>query len=70
MAPAAKLSSVCLPLRPIDAVLAPTAGARDALPENRTIHRLELTYKLKVEEAGGHKPTLPLLNRCRLCVEE
>ncbi|CAL8469996.1 g9538 [Coccomyxa elongata] len=62
-APAAKLSTVRIPLRPTEAVLAPLPGARDVLPNGRTIHTLTLTYKLTVAEAGKHTVTLPLLNR-------
>lgn len=52
-----------IPLRPTEAVLAPLPGARDVLPDGRTIHSLTLTYKLNVAEAGKHTVTLPLLNR-------
>jgi tripeptidyl-peptidase-2 len=63
LAPSAKLSTVRIPLRPTEALLAPL-GARDVLPNGRAIHSLILTYKFKVEEAGKHTITLPLLNRC------
>lgn len=62
LAPSAKLSTVRMPLRPSEAVLAPL-GSRDVLPNGRTIHSLTLTYKFKAEEAGKHTVTLPLLNR-------
>ncbi len=63
LAPAAKLSNVRIPLRPTEAVLAPLPGARDVLPNGRTIHSLTLTYKFTVAEAGKHTVALPLLNR-------
>ena len=66
LVPAAKLTAVHIPLRPTEAVLAPLPGARDVLPDGRTIHTLLLTYKLTVAEAGKHTVTLPLLNRCYL----
>ena len=66
LVPAAKLTAVHIPLRPTEAVLAPLPGARDVLPNGRTIHTLLLTYKLTVGEAGKHTVTLPLLNRCYL----
>ena len=68
LAPAAKLEKVCIPLRPTEAVLAPLPGARDVLPNGRTIHTLTLTYKLNVAEAGKHAVTLPLLNRHALLI--
>ena len=64
LVPAAKLTTVHIPLRPSEAVLAPLRGERDALPNNRTIHSLLLTYKLSVAEAGKHTVTLPPLNGC------
>lgn len=63
MAPTAKITTVQIPLRPVDDVLAPLGPERDVFPGNRDVHRLELTYKLKVEEPGAHKPTLPMLNK-------
>jgi hypothetical protein len=63
VAPTAKLSTVQIPLRPVDAILAPLSPERDMFPGNKAIHKLELTYKLRVEEPGGHKPTLPMLNK-------
>ena len=63
MGPSAKLTAVRIPLRPTDAVLAPLGPERDVFPLNRAVHRLELTYKLKVEEPGGHRPTLTMLNK-------
>lgn len=64
--PSAKLTTVHIPLRPSEAVLAPLPGKRDTLPNNRTIHSLLLTYKLSVAEAGKHTVTLPPLNRSAL----
>jgi hypothetical protein len=64
LVPAVKLTAVHIALRPTEAVLAPLPGARDVLPNGRTIHTLLLTYKLTVAEAGKHTVTLPLLNRC------
>ena len=43
--------------------MAPLVGRRDALPNQRTIHSLLLTYKLTVVEAGKHTVRLPLLNK-------
>ena len=57
----AKLDVVQTPLRPIKAIISPLHPDRDLLPENRTIHKLDLTYKVKIEEKGPHKPTLPSL---------
>lgn len=64
LSPSAKLNTVRIPLRPAEALLAPLPGARDVLPNGRTIHTLTLTYKLNVAEAGKHTVTLPLLNKC------
>ena len=64
LVPSAKLTAVHIPLRPCEAVLAPLPGKRDALPNNRAIHSLLLTYKLSVAEAGKHTVTLPPLNGC------
>ncbi|CAK0779170.1 hypothetical protein CVIRNUC_004710 [Coccomyxa viridis] len=62
LSPSAKLTTVHIPLRPSEALLAPLLGKRDALPNQRTIHSLLLTYKLTVVEAGKHTVRLPLLN--------
>ena len=43
--------------------MAPLLDKRDALPNQRTIHSLLLTYKLSVVEAGKHTVRLPLLNK-------
>ena len=58
----AKLDVVQIPLRPTESTLTPLHPDRDLLPEQKTIHKLDLTYALKVEESGPHKPTLPSLN--------
>ena len=63
LAPSAKLTTVHIPLRPSESVMAPLLGKRDALPNQRTIHSLLLTYKLTVVEAGKHTIRLPLLNK-------
>lgn len=63
LSPSAKLTTVHIPLRPSEALLAPLLGKRDALPNQRTIHSLLLTYKLTVVEAGKHTVRLPLLNK-------
>ena len=68
LVPSAKLTTVHIPLRPTEAVLAPLPGKRDALPNNRVIHSLLLTYKLSVTEGGKHTITLPPLNRCYIVV--
>lgn len=61
--PAAKLDVLRIPLRPAEAELAPLATPRDTLWEGRVTHRLLLTYKLSMAEAGKVTPTLPMLNR-------
>ena len=50
--------------------MAPLPSKRDALPSQRTIHSLLLTYTLTVVEAGKHTIKLPLLNKyvCMLCI--
>ena len=58
----ATLDVIQIPLRPVSSALSPLKPDRDLLPEEKTIHKLELNYKLKIEEAGGHTPTLPALN--------
>ena len=63
LAPSAKLRTMHIPLRPSESLMAPLAGRRDALPNQRTIHSLLLTYKLTVVEAGKHTVRLPLLNK-------
>ena len=63
LVPSAKLTTVHIPLRPSESILAPLLGKRDALPNQRTIHSLLLTYKLTVVEAGKHTIRLPLLNK-------
>ncbi len=57
-----KLDTLRIPLRPTDAELAPLPFPRDTLPEGRVTHRLILTYKLSMAEAGKVTPTLPMLN--------
>lgn len=61
--PSAKLDTLRISLRPTDAELAPLATPRDTLWEGRVTHRLLLTYKLSLAEAGKVTPTLPALNR-------
>ena len=63
LAPTAKLTKILIPLRPSHSIIAPLVSGRDSLPENKTVHKLELTYQLKVEESGSFKPTLPTLNK-------
>ena len=57
-----KLDTLRIPLRPTEAELAPLPFPRDTLPEGRVTHRLILTYKLTMTEAGKVTPTLPMLN--------
>lgn len=66
VAPTAKLTTLLIPLRPTNSAISPLTPDRDGLPNNRTIHKQELTYELKAEEAGSYKPTLPMLNKCAL----
>ncbi|KAG7670442.1 hypothetical protein Ndes2437A_g04966 [Nannochloris sp. 'desiccata'] len=62
--PSAKLDTVRIPLRPVDAgVLAPLRAPRDLLPGGRTIHSLLLSYKLSLPEGGKVTPRVPLLNK-------
>lgn len=61
--PQLKLDVLRIPLRPTDAELSPLPWPRDTLPEGRVIHRLILTYKLSLAEAGKVTPTLPMLNK-------
>ncbi len=63
LAPTAKLNTIQIPIRPSSSVVSPLSKERDALPDNRVIHKVEITYKLKAEEAGSYKPTLPMLNQ-------
>ncbi|GAB4814120.1 hypothetical protein N2152v2_001166 [Parachlorella kessleri] len=60
--PQVKLDTLRIPLRPTDAELAPLPFPRDTLPQGRVTHRLILTYKLSMAEAGKVTPTLPMLN--------
>lgn len=50
-------------LRPSDSTISPLAKGRDGLPNEKIIHKLELNYKLKVEETGSYKPSIPMLNK-------
>lgn len=59
----AKLQGVQMALRPSDSTISPLAKGRDGLPNEKIIHKLELNYKLKVEETGSYKPSIPMLNK-------
>ncbi|GIL53884.1 hypothetical protein Vafri_9378 [Volvox africanus] len=61
--PEAKLTSLHIPLRPVEASLEPLTAERDALTDGRVIYRLLLTYKTALSEPGKFKPSLPLINK-------
>ncbi|GMH33052.1 hypothetical protein BSKO_00886 [Bryopsis sp. KO-2023] len=60
--PDAKLTSVCIPLRPTDSLVEPFSAERDSLPESRILSKLNLSYKLTVTEAGKFTANFPMLN--------
>lgn len=43
--------------------LVPLNSLRDTLPDSRVIHKLTLTYKLKLQEGGKITPRIPMFNR-------
>lgn len=59
----ASLTTLCIPLRPTAAELAPLSAPRDALPRSRLTHQLTLTYSLTLAEGGTVTPRFPRLNR-------
>jgi tripeptidyl-peptidase II len=59
--PAATLNKLHIPLRPATAQLTTLGTLRDALPGDRIMHRLLLSYKLKLAEGGAIVATLPAL---------
>ncbi|GLI68325.1 hypothetical protein VaNZ11_012720 [Volvox africanus] len=61
--PEAKLTSLHIPLRPVEATLEPLTAERDALTDGRVVYRLLLTYKTTLSEPGKFKPSLPLINK-------
>ncbi|GIM09954.1 hypothetical protein Vretimale_13739 [Volvox reticuliferus] len=61
--PEAKLTSLHIPLRPVEASLEPLTAERDALTDGRVVYRLLLTYKTTLSEPGKFKPSLPLINK-------
>ncbi|CAL5321714.1 unnamed protein product [Camellia sinensis] len=62
LAPAAILSKIRIPYRPIDAKLCTLPTDRDKLPSGKQILALTLTYKFKLEDGAEVKPQIPLLN--------
>eukprot|EP00210_Caulerpa_lentillifera_P001608 g1546.t1 len=61
--PSINLESVLLPLAPTESSITPFTFKRDVLPDSRVIHKLQLTYKLKLIEGGKITPRLHMFNR-------
>lgn len=59
----ANLKVLSIPLRPTSAQLTTQASARDRLPQGRIMHRLLLSYKLSLKEAGECKCMLAPLHQ-------
>ncbi|XP_050387526.1 tripeptidyl-peptidase 2, partial [Argentina anserina] len=62
LAPAATLSKIRIPYRPVAAELCSLPTDRDKLPSGKRILALTLTYKFKLEDGAEIKPQVPLLN--------
>ncbi|XP_037496420.1 tripeptidyl-peptidase 2 isoform X2 [Jatropha curcas] len=62
LVPAAILSEIRVPYRPVDAKLSTLTTDRDKLPSGKQTLALTLTYKFKLEDAANIKPQIPLLN--------
>ncbi|CAG9460207.1 unnamed protein product [Pedinophyceae sp. YPF-701] len=62
VSPDAKLATVRIPVTPHASRIVPSPDARDELPEGRTIHLMQLDYKLKLTEAGKVTPRIPMIN--------
>ncbi|PRQ60108.1 putative tripeptidyl-peptidase II [Rosa chinensis] len=62
LAPAATLSKIRIPYRPVAAELCSLPTDRDKLPSEKRILALTLTYKFKLEDGAEVKPQVPLLN--------
>lgn len=61
--PIIKLNYIFLPLAPSESSISPFTSKRDELPDSRVIHKLSLTYNLKLIEGGRVTPRLMMLNR-------
>lgn len=61
--PIVNLNYIFLPLAPSDSNISPYTSKRDKLPDSRVIHKLSLTYNLKLVEGGKVTPRLMMLNR-------
>jgi hypothetical protein len=59
----AALKTLHIPLRPVSACVSTLATERDRLPGGRIMHRLLLTYKLKLLEGGLVKAVLQPLQK-------
>ncbi|KAK1260823.1 hypothetical protein QJS04_geneDACA001995 [Acorus gramineus] len=62
LVPAANLTKVRIPYRPIDSNLSSLTASRDKLPSGKQILSLTLIYKFKLEDGAEIKPSIPLLN--------
>ncbi|XP_047329580.1 tripeptidyl-peptidase 2 isoform X2 [Impatiens glandulifera] len=62
LSPAATLTKIRVPYRPVDSRLSALSADRDKLPSGKQILALTLTYKFKLEEGADIKPQIPLLN--------
>ena len=60
--PKATLNNLVISLRPTDHVITPLTTAREALPRDRIMHRMVLTYKLTLTEGGSITPRVPPLD--------
>ena len=60
--PKATLNKLIIPLTHTDMEIAPLVAPRDALPRDRIMHRMLLTYKLTLAEGGSITPVIPPLD--------
>ncbi|WPT13225.1 Tripeptidyl-peptidase 2 [Picochlorum sp. SENEW3] len=60
--PSCKLDALSLFLRPSKADMKALPGPRNALPGNRTVHELVLSYDVTLAEGGKITPKIPAIN--------
>ncbi|KAK1289335.1 hypothetical protein QJS10_CPB18g01565 [Acorus calamus] len=69
LVPAATLTTMRIPYRPIESILSSLTTSHDKLPLGKQILSLTLIYKFKLEDGAEIKPRVPLLNNCEYNIE-
>ncbi|KAK1266677.1 hypothetical protein QJS04_geneDACA000427 [Acorus gramineus] len=69
LVPAAILTTMRIPYRPIESILSSLTTSRDKLPSGKQILSLTLIYKFKLEDGAEIKPRVPLLNHCNYNIQ-